>query len=308
MRARPPAVLALAALAALAAPGASACGGAQHRGSMSYGDSARELYEGAVQDVHSENCTAAEPILRRVRREFGYSRYAPLAELRLADCLLIEKKFQEAISAYRIFIRTRPQHDDVPYAAFKVAECYYKQIPTDTIFQPPAEERDQSSTRDALRQLRRFVLDYPDDPHVVDATRMQTDAITLLAKHELYVASYYLDHDHPDAAVSRLTAGISGYRGSAVETQMRLLLGRVYLRMGHTEQARDAFARLVERAPQSGYAAQARAYLAQLPAPPPEPPVAHEPEPAEPDAADAGAPETEPEASPEPEPEASPTP
>lgn len=249
---------------ALAAMACGACGGAQTHRDLSYGDNAAATYEAALSDVRAGNCTAAEPVLRRIRREFAYSRYAPLAELRIADCLMVEKKFPEAISAYRTFIRTRPLHDDVPYASFKVAECYFKQIPGESFLQPPAEERDQSSTHQALTQLHRFMLDYPDDPRVGEASRMETEALTLLARHEFYVATYYLEHDHPDAAVARLRQLLTAYRGSSIEPQAMLLLGRVYLRMQKRDEALAAFHMLVERHPQSGYAAQARGYLHDL--------------------------------------------
>ncbi|MBK8170967.1 MAG: outer membrane protein assembly factor BamD [Sandaracinaceae bacterium] len=240
------------------------CGGARVRQNLSYGDSAREAYETAMEDFRDENCEEAQPLFRKVRRNYSYSRFAALAELRLADCLLLQKKYVEAISAYRTFTRYRPSHSDVPYARFKMAEAYFAQVPEDFFLAPPAEERDQSQTRDALRQLRQFILDFPDDPHVGDANRMAHDALTLLARHELYVAQFYLDRDHPGAAVGRLQTLLHAYRGSGVEEEALLLLGRTYLHLADPPHAREAFDELIRRFPESGYAESAREYLAEM--------------------------------------------
>jgi outer membrane protein assembly factor BamD len=237
------------------------CGGSQRARSLSYGDSARELYELALSDYRDENCQEAEPIFRRVRREYSYSRYAGLAELRLADCMMQQDKYVEAIGAYRAFVRYRPSHPQVSYARFRTAEAYFEQMPSDFILSPPAAERDQSPTRDALRQLRRFILDFPEDPRVPRASRMAAQALSLLARHELYVANFYLDRDKPRAAVGRLETLLRAYRGSEVEPEALLLLGRTYLQMRNQEEARTAFTELIRRFPRSGYAAQARGYL-----------------------------------------------
>ena len=253
---------------------AAGCGGAQRWQNLSYGDSARELYELALSDYRDENCQEAEPLFRRVRREYSYSRYAGLSELRLADCLMQQDKFVEAIGAYRAFVRYRPSNPQVPYARFRTAEAYFEQMPTDFILSPPAEERDQSPTRDALRQLRRFILDFPEDARVARATQMAGKALTLLARHELYVANFYLDRDKPRAAIGRLETLLRAYRGSEVEPEALLLLGRTYLQMRNATEARTAFDELVRRFPQSGYAEQARGYLAEAVAAAPVAPAA----------------------------------
>jgi outer membrane protein assembly factor BamD len=243
----------------------SGCGGAQRQRSLTYGESARELYELGVENLRSDNCQDAEPLLRRVRREYSYSRYAALAELRLADCLFKAQKYAEAIGAYRAFVRHRPSHPEVPYARFKIAEAYFEQMPEDFILAAPAAERDQGPTRDALRQLRGFILDYPDDPRVGDANRMIEQCLTLLAKHELYVADYYLGQGHPRAAILRLETLLRAYRGSRVEPEALLLLGKVHLQMRDEREARRVFEDLTQRFPNSGYAQMARGYLQRLP-------------------------------------------
>lgn len=242
----------------------AACGGSQQGQNLSYGENARAAYEAALEDFQSGDCLEAEPAFRRVRRQFPYSRYAALSELRIADCMMEQDKYAEAIQAYRQFVRYRPSHAEVPYARFKIAEAYYKQVPEDWILAPPAHERDQGPTRDALAQLRRFLLDYPDDPRARDARAMAKKALALLARHELYVARFYLDRDHPRAAIGRLRTLVSAYQGSGVEPEALLLMGRIYLDIRDAQHARETLRELVEHFPRSRQAAEARGLLAEL--------------------------------------------
>lgn len=238
-----------------------ACGANNTPRALSYGENARRSYRNAFAAFEDRDCLTADPLFQRIRREYPYSRYAALAELRLADCAVIQNNYTEAIRAYRAFVRHRPAHADVPYAHFKIAEAYYRQIPQEFFLSPPPQERDQTATRSALRQLRRFVLDYPESEHIEDAREMVRGALSLLARHELYVAEFYLTRDRPQAAIGRLRHLLDVYEGSGIEPQALLLLGRVYLHMRETLDAQRAFEELIERFPESGYAEQAREFL-----------------------------------------------
>lgn len=248
------------ALFALALTAAS-CGGADQQRALSYGENARRSYENAYRAFEDRDCLTADPLFRRIRREFPYSRYAALAELRIADCHVIQNQYTEAIRAYRAFVRARPAHPDVPYANFKIAEAYYRQIPSEFFLSPPPWERDQGPTRSALRELRQFILDYPDSEYIEQAREMVREALMQLARHELYAAEFYLSRDEPRAAIGRLRHLLRVYEGSGIEPEALVLLGRVYLHMREVRDARRAFEELIERFPESGYAEQARAFL-----------------------------------------------
>lgn len=245
---------------------AHGCGGAQTpEAERSYGDNARDAYEAALEDFEDEDCIAAEPAFREVRRTYPYSRYAALAELRVADCLMIEKKYPEAISAYGRFVRFRPSHAQVPYARFKVAEGYYQQIPDDFFLSPPSYELDQAETEEAMIQLRRFLLDYPEHEKVDEAREFLTKALDSLARHELYVAEYYLNRDHPEAAVIRLNTLLEAYQESSLVPEALLLLGQVRIDRDEVDEARVVFEKVREDFPDSRFSAQAEEYLAGLP-------------------------------------------
>jgi outer membrane protein assembly factor BamD len=239
---------------------AAGCGGDQN-GHLKYGDAAQSLYAEGLEDFYGENCLDAEPTFRKVRSDYPYSRFSALAELRLADCLFMEGKHPEAIQAYQRFVRHRPSHVEVPYARFRVAEAYCEQMPSDWLLAPPSHERDQLPAQQALEQLRRFIIDYPDDPHLPRAKKLARDALELLAKHELYAAKFYLDRDKVLAAQARLRTLLSSYPESSVEAEAMFMLGDIYLELQDGKRAKKTFRELIQRFPTSEYAEEARSRL-----------------------------------------------
>ena len=255
---------ALAAGISLAAPTFVGCGAAPTAATLSYGESARRDYERAYAAFRDNDCLTAVPLFQHTRREYPYSRYAALSELRSADCELEQMHYAESIRQYRAFIRARPTHPDIDYAHFRVAVAYFRQIPQDFFLSPPREERDQGPTRSALRIFIRFAREYPESEHLAEAARMQREVMALLARHELYVADYYLGRDRPRASIARLHTLLDDYEGSGVEPQALVLLGRTYLRLEQRSEARLAFADVVQRYPESGYAVQARDFISRI--------------------------------------------
>jgi outer membrane protein assembly factor BamD len=247
----------------LAAAAAHGCGhGASVR--MDYGDKARQAYADALDDFYDDECLQAEPAFRNVRRLYPYTRFAALAELRAADCLFKDAKYTEAIQAFEQFVRYRPSHVEVPYARFMIALSNYNQIPSEWFLSPASYEREQHYTRESLRLLSRFVVDYPHDPLVGRANRMAHRAIRLLAAHELYVARFYLRRDHPQAAIGRLRTLITAYPTSGYEPEALLLLGDTYVELKQWSEAKRAFAEITARFPKSAEVEAARTRLTRL--------------------------------------------
>jgi len=248
---------------------AFACGGGsgqtRSKGStIERGEDARGAYERALLDFRRGDCLGAEPLFRDIRREFPYSRFAALSELRIGDCQFKNEAYPEAIQTYRQFVRIRPSHKEIPYARFRIAEAYYNQIPGGWFMTPPRHERDQSAARDALIQLRRFVVDYPDDQRVPEANKLMDKCMSLLAEHEFYVARFYLKRDAYRGVVSRLRGLLASYPGSGVEPEALLMLGEIYLKLDEVEAARQALNELVQRFPDTGEARRAQTILGKL--------------------------------------------
>src|SRR5690349_560066 len=118
---------------------ASACAAAAVR----QGDAPEDYYKEGMEDLKKELWPEAAAAFTTLKQKFPYSKYAALAELRLADVKFGSDKFLEAIDAYKLFVQYHPNHEEVPYALYREALSHYKELPEDWFFMPPSYEKDQ---------------------------------------------------------------------------------------------------------------------------------------------------------------------
>jgi outer membrane protein assembly factor BamD len=201
-----------------------------------------------------------------IKTRFPYSKYAVLAELRLADAQFGAEQYLEAIDSYRLFIKFHPTHEMVAngYASFKIGEGYHKQLSGDFWMFPPSFEKDQSSTEDAVNELKSFLDKYPDSPYRDKAKEIVAHVGKRLADHEWYVARYYWDRGKPMGTVIRLRRLLERYRGVGYDEDALWLLGRAYVANRMPDRAKGVWTELVTKYPKSSHAGDAKAALADL--------------------------------------------
>ena len=235
-------------------------------------DAARAAFEVAHDTFEGGNYLEAVREFQQVRTRHPYSTWATLAELRLADCQFELGKYLEAVEAYRSFIRFHPHHDRVVYAQFRIGESYVREMPEDWFFMPPAYEKDQASTRDAVRALEDFLAARGSSEYGDRARELLRRCRRRLADHEMYVAQFYLQQREPRAAASRLERLADSFPDIGLAEEALFLLGRVYLTLEDPAKAGVALRRLVEDYPEHAHVPAARRLLEGLPAaPPPKP-------------------------------------
>lgn len=93
---------------------------------VDYSVSAQINYERGLKELDHKDWNAASQYFAFITRLFPYSKYAVLADLRLADIDLDTGRYKEAVDAYRKFIKSYPADDNVAngYAWFKMGEAY----------------------------------------------------------------------------------------------------------------------------------------------------------------------------------------
>jgi outer membrane protein assembly factor BamD len=230
---------------------------------VTYSMTAKQNYEKGLAELKDENYPEAQKYFQFVRSKFPFSKYAVLAELAIADNNFERGNYTEAIDSYKQFLRLHPTHEKAVdgYAAYKIGQCYFKDMPDDIWLLPPSYEKDQSAVSDALREVDDFVKKYPDSPYVKDAQVLRREALKRLVDHEVYVARFYLDRDHPKAAAMRIEGAIRRYPGSGREPELLVTLGQTYLHMGDPARARDTFERVVREYHGVEQARQSELYL-----------------------------------------------
>jgi outer membrane protein assembly factor BamD len=267
-----PVITALAVLVGAATLGG--CDTEPARSPLSYTADAKRSYDAALAEFDAHNWIEAQTLMREVRRKYSYSKYARLAELRIADADFEQDKFPEAIREYRQFVHDhRSDADEVTYARSRIADAEYAQI-GDSIFLASGEERDQATILDTYKELRGFVHDYPSAKETVRMRKLLGEVTGRLIRHELYVARFYLEKSNFDAAISRIQYALRNFaetplpgaaavddEATALEPEALLLMGETYLKMHKWSEARDSFATIQHRYPGSALVVPAKNYL-----------------------------------------------
>ena len=243
---------------------------------LTYTEDARAAYNEALSAFNAHEWEDAKALFQEVKRLFAYSRYARLAELRLADIAFEQEKYTDAIAAYREFVQNHRSDRDVEYAKYRICKALFLDI-DDTILLPPQEERDQATTIEAHREIRSYLKEFPRTRYRVDARYMLEVVTGRLVRHDLYVARYYLRADVFQAAVARCDHALKLYAGSGLDAEALVLKGETLLKMKKRDEARKVFTLVLKEYP-GPFATTAQAFLDEMkdqeahgavPAPPP---------------------------------------
>jgi outer membrane protein assembly factor BamD len=241
----------------------AACATSDEAKNLTYSLNAKGNYDKGIAELQNENYLEASRYFSFVRQKFPFSKYAVLAELALADTQFERGNYQEAIDAYKNFLRLHPTHEKVEdgYVAYRIGQCYVKEMPDDFFLLPPANEKDQTAVHDALRELNDFVDKYPDSKYMEQAQKDRREVLRRLIEHEVYVARFYLTRDHPNAAILRLEGALRRYPDSGREAELLLALGETHLQMGQALQAKQAFQKILGSYGQTHQARRAELFL-----------------------------------------------
>ncbi len=265
MRSRSPLPVLLAfGIAAAIAPALTACDKDTHASSpLDYSENAKRDYDAAMQAFDDKNWEGVNSMMNEVRRKYGYSRYARLAELRLADANYQQDKFAEATAGYKSFIHDYPNDPEIPYARYQVTLTQYNAV-SQSFLLPPLEERDLASVNDAHASIRAFLGDYPNSEHAPELQYMQAVVTGLLARHELYVARFYLGRGNFEAAIARIQYGLKTFKDSGLEPEGMVLLAEVYMKQKERGKAHEVLSAMLAQYPESAFTVPAKKFLAEL--------------------------------------------
>jgi outer membrane protein assembly factor BamD len=238
-----------------------------NRATLTYTEDARAAYFEALNAFKSRSWEDARALFTEVRKLFAYSRYARLAELRLADIDFEQSKFSDAVAGYRDFVQNHRSDREVEYARYRISKSLFNDI-EDSFILPPAEERDQATTAEAYRDLKTFLADFPNSRYLPDVKYMHDVVLQRLVRHELYVARYYLREESFAATVARIDHALAKYPSSGLDAEALVLKGETLLKMKKDPEARAVFQKVIAEYV-SPFAEAAKNFLAQMGPPKP---------------------------------------
>ncbi|MFW5887271.1 MAG: outer membrane protein assembly factor BamD [Bacteriovoracia bacterium] len=166
---------------------------------------AEVLYKDAMDLMDSGRYIMATEKLNQIKSKYPYSFYATHAELLLADILYDQENYVEAAAAYLLFRDFHPKHDKIEYVIWRIAESYYKQLPS-------TYDRDLTSGEEAIKHYKEILRTYPNSEYVKASKKKISEIQDMFRKKEKYIADFYFKTDVYEAAEYRYLKIIKEYQ------------------------------------------------------------------------------------------------
>ena len=193
-----------------------------------------DLYNEAMDLLFNGLYTGAARAFDEVERQHPYSVWATKAQIMSAYAHYEDNAYDEAIIAAKRFIDLHPGSEDVAYAYYLVALCYYEQI-SDV-------GRDQEMTALALESLDAVVRRFTTTSYARDAKLKIDLTRDHLAGKEMSVGRYYQSRGQYVAAINRFRNVIEVYQTTTHVPEALHRLTESYLALGVVEEAQTAAA------------------------------------------------------------------
>ena len=174
-------------------------------------ESAEELARKGMEQFKKGNHITALEHFEKLRDWYPFSKFAILAELKIADSHYHLQEYEDAIFAYEEFADLHPRNEAIPYVIYQIGRCYFDRM--DTV------DRDQSVTRKALETFRQLNEKHPDGPYALKAEKHINQCLKTLAGHDLYVGRFYFKTKHYKAALHRFKAVLKRYPDTGFHQQ-----------------------------------------------------------------------------------------
>ncbi|MCC6624095.1 MAG: outer membrane protein assembly factor BamD [Deltaproteobacteria bacterium] len=241
----------------------SGCGSSAPELGPEVQDPARRAYYDGMRSLLNRDYLEASQTFQVVAASPRTSKYAALAKLRLGDALFYQDRYAEATEVFRGFTNQYKSDPNLPYARFKVAQCYYERLPGEWFASPPAHEMDQTLTQQAEAELKGFLGQFPTSRYAPRARSMLESTRSMLLSHELYVVDFYADREQWQAVAWRLGEAMALYPELVSESrawQLAIAWGKV----GQQGETAKALAAYLDKHPGGAHEAEARSRLEAL--------------------------------------------
>ena len=189
-----------------------------------------EIYNSAIDLMNNEKFISAAEEFNEVERQHPYSIWATRAQIMSAYVKYKVQDYDVAIGAAQRYIDLHPGADDVDYAYYLIALCYYERI-NDV-------KRDQSFTVQALNSFKNLNNRFPNSRYIRDAN-LKIDLINdHLAGKEMDVGRTYLKLNNYIAAINRFKNVVDLYSKTSHVPEALARLTELYVYLGIYDQAK----------------------------------------------------------------------
>lgn len=225
------------------------------------------LYERGLEALKEKKWLTAREFLGQIVDNYPQSTYRPDAKLGVGDSYLGEGSTESlvlAIAEFREFLTFYPTSPRADYAQYKIGLTHFRQM--------RAPERDQSATREAVREFQIFVDRYPTSSLIDEVKARLRDARDRLSNSEYLIGFFYLRSRWYPGAIERFKTLLKDDPGFTRRDAVYFHLAEALEKADKKAEALPYYERLVQEFGASEYLEEARKRIAELKTPSAPPP------------------------------------
>ena len=215
-------------------------------------DADRLLYERGAAALVEEDWLRAREYFVEIRDNYPQSLLKADARLGVGDSYLGQGGsvgYVEAEAEFELFLSLFPTGERADYAQFKLGMVHFAQM------RDP--QRDQSSTRNAVREFEALIQGYPDSVHANEAREHLRQARDRLSESEYVVGHYYYRQKWWPGAIERFRLILDIDPAFAGRDRVYYHLGEALRQDGEPEEGLAFLERVVNEFPDSEFASAA---------------------------------------------------
>lgn len=239
---------------------AAACGGTNPRlppaGLMSPD---QWLFERGTEALENRNWFAAREYFRRLVDGYPQSTHREDAKLGIGDSYLGDggaEAYVLAINEFREFLQFFPVSRRADYAQYRIALAYSRQM-----LNP---QRDQTATRDTIREVETFLERFPDSEYRDEVQVIEREARDRLSQSEYEIGYFYARFNVCDGAISRFRGILVNDPAFTNRDAVYFQMAECLLKMGRPAEALPWFERVLAEFEQSEYLERSRRRVAEI--------------------------------------------
>jgi outer membrane protein assembly factor BamD len=219
----------------------------------------RYLFERGTEALDDERWLTAREFYRQLTDTYTQSPYRPGAKLGIGDSYLGEGSAESlvlAINEFQEFLAFYPTHERSDYAQLRLSMAYFRQM--------RAPQRDQTETRNAVRELEAFVSRYPNSALMPEAKARLREAQDRLSTSEYEVGLHYFRIRWYPGAIDRFQALLKSDPSYSRRDAVYFYLGETLIRIGRQAEALPFFEKLVGEFVESRHLEDAQKRIGEL--------------------------------------------
>ena len=221
------------------------------------------LFDKGDTALKAKKWLTAREYFKQVVETYTQSPLRPDAKLAVGDTYLEEGGADNlvlAMNEYREFLSFYPTNKRADYAQYKLGMTHFKQM--------RAAERDQSETRDAIREFQNFVARYPMSPLMPDAKARLRECLDRMGKADFQVGLFYFHQKWYPGSIDRLSTLLKNDPEYSNRDEVYFYLAESYIKTNAKARALPLYDKLVTEFPKSEHLQDAQKRIAELKAAP----------------------------------------